>query len=604
MESNTHLQSLARSLSDDERRYLHDRIVQSLSISKSAEDQSLHRGEIDKEQRAALVRREISEFSLFQRIMFALRKLVTREDDESLFIAMRLARLKRPLRRGGRKFIDVDHTLLGPDFGIRLFELYRTAYPVIPLVRMLWRKSDLLRAVVEFHLRRNIPDAKYELEQFVSLNEMLALYRNRQKKSDIRSEVLKRLSAYMAGIHADVFKQIADGILPLYHLRGLGLFPFDELFELFGVSIDWTVPQETPRFQTAEFAMVLPYLERLYYGLYLASKHGQQHRLHDDVLRYYLLLEHEGLEALEGADPVSLERKIGDLDNGQVSGLQERIARLYESADEALLELPLVELIKTIHEDPYYRLMVYLPRLNLEQFYQAALKMQLLNQLDEVFPKVRLGVINAMIYELFGSEPPEFEFYRPSIQQSVSKLGAPGFKHMRSLQVVGSFVREVYRPELVELFRLLSRVVPVRVKESGRDLLTVATGIEEIAEKIHLFDLGFSPDSDEGKTFYRLRYAVEKDLRQQRAYEKFVTQKDREARVLLDRTLERISEIISVLKSIRSASSPALNAKYAAMQTGAENGRQTFDATLDRQITRLETLRTLLSELMAIEGGS
>ncbi len=603
MESNTHLQSLARSLSDDERRYLHDRIVQSLSLSKSAEDQSLHRGEIDKEQRSSLVRREIAEFSLFQRIMFVLRKVVTREDDETLFIAMRLARLKRPLRRGGRQFIEVDRRLLGPDFAVRAFQLYRTAYPVIPLVRMLWSKSGLLRAVVEFHLRRNIPEAKYELEQFVSLNEMLALYRSRQMKSDIRSEVLKRLNEYIAGIHADVFKQIAEGILPLYHLRGLGMFPFDELFELFGVSIDWSVPQETPRFQTAEFAAALPYLERLYYGLYLASKHGQQHRLHDDVLRYYLLLEHEGVEAVESTDPLTLERKIADIDSGQVSGLQENIVRLYQQADEALSELPLVELIKTIHEDPYYRLMIYLPRLHLEQFYQAALKMQLLTELDEVFPKVRLGVINAMIYELFGNEPPEFEFYRPSIQQSVSKLGVPGFKHMRSLQVVRSFVREIYRPELVELFRRLSRVVPVRVKESGRDLLTIASGIEEISEKVHLFDLGFSPDSDEGKTFYRFRYAVEKDLRQQRAYQKFVAQKDREARVLLDRSLERISELISVLRSIRNASSPALNEKYAAMQPGAENGRQTLDTTLDRQITRLENLQTLLKQLIAIEEG-
>ena len=604
MASSANLQTLARSLSDDERRYLHDRIVQSLSLTKSSQEQHLYRGEPPEEQRRALVRREIAEFSVVQRLWFAIRKFFSGLDDESLYQQMRVGRMKRKLRRGGKRFIDVDTRTVGPEFAEQVYELYRAAYPVIPIVKAAWGGSQMLRQIVEFHLRRSIPGAKYELEQFISLNDMMEIFRSNENKSDIRSEVLKRLKLYMDGIHEDVFRSIAEGVLPLYHLRGLGTFPFDEFFQLFSHTLDLSVPQETPSFDSAEFAVAGPYLEQLYYGLYLASKHGSRNALHEDVLRFYLLYEREGAEVLQSDDPQTLEHKTAAIDAAQVAGLQESIARLYEEAERALKEMPLVELVKTVHDDPYYRLMVYLPSLHLQEFYHAALKMHLLTELDELFPHVRLGVINKMIQELFGEEPPEFEFYRASIQQTVKKLGLPVFKHMRSLQVVYHFVREIYRPEIVELLRVLSRIVPVRVKEAGRDLLTIASGIEDAAEKMHLFDLGFSPDSDEGKSFYRLRYAVEKDLKQQRTYQKFVAQKDREARTLLDKSLDRFEELTTVFTNVRNASNNALNEKFTAVDGTAARGQRSLEAVLDRHLSRLHTLKAIVKQLIAVEEGS
>ncbi len=604
MASSANLHTLARSLSDDERRYLHDRIVQSLSLTKSSQEQHLYRGEPPEEQRRALIHREIAEFSFLRRLWFAVRKFFSGLDDETLYQQMRLGRMKRRLRRGGKLFIDVDNRTLGPQFAERVYELYRAAYPVIPLVKAAWGGSQMLRQIVEFHLRRSIPGAKYELEQFISLNEMMELFRAHENKSEVRSEVLKRLKTYMDGVHEDVFRSIAEGVLPLYHLRGLGMFPFDEFFQLFSHTLDLSVPQETPSFGSVEFAVVGPYLEQLYYGLYLASKHGSRNVLHEDVLRFYLLYEREGAEVLQNDDAQTLEHKTSSIDSEQVSGLQENIANLYEQAERALKEMPLVELVKAVHDDPYYRLMVYVPSLHLQEFYHAALKIHLLTELDELFPHVRLGVINKMIHELFGEEPPEFEFYRTSIQQTVKKLGLPVFKHIRSLQVVYHFVREIYRPEIVELLRVLSRIVPVRVKEAGRDLLTIASGIEDAAEKMHLFDLGFSPDSDEGKSFYRLRYAVEKDVKQQRAYQKFVAQKDREARTLLDKSLERFEELTTVLTNVKNASNTALNEKYSAVAGTATRGGRPLDAALDRQLTRLRTLRTVVKHLIAVEEGS
>jgi len=87
MASNATLNTLARSLSDDERRYLHDRIVHSLNLSKRAQDQHLVRGEMAREQRISMVRREIAEFSLLQRLVFKIRKVFSGEDDESLYLS-------------------------------------------------------------------------------------------------------------------------------------------------------------------------------------------------------------------------------------------------------------------------------------------------------------------------------------------------------------------------------------------------------------------------------------------------------------------------------------------------------------------------------------
>ncbi len=604
MASNATLNTLARSLSDDERRYLHDRIVHSLNLSKRAQDQHLVRGEMAREQRISMVRREIAEFSLLQRLVFKIRKVFSGEDDESVLIAMRLLRMKRRVQRGGRQLIDLNNRTLGPEFAERIFELYRYAYPVIPLVKTAWARSEMLRQIVEFHLRRHIPGAKYELEHFISLKEMQELFREREYKTDIRTEVLKRLKTYIDGIQEDAFGQIADGVLPLYHLRGLGLFPFDEFFQLYSYTLDLSFPQQTASFQPAELIAAAPYLEQLYYALYLASKHGRRKTMHEDVLRYYLLVEREGSDPSDWSDPQALEREVAEIDASQVSALQDSIDRLYDQVERTLHDLPLVELIKIIHEDPYYRLMVYLPRLYLQQFYHAALKMQLLTELDELFLRVRVAVVNSMIQELFGEEPPEFECFRASIHQSVKKLGLPGFKHMRSLQVMHHFMRSIYRPQLADLLRILSRIVPVRVKESARDMLTVASELEDVAEKIHLFDIGLSPDADEGKTFYRLRYAVEKDPKQQRAYWQYVAQKDREARGLLDKGYDRISELMTVLTNIKQASTPALNDKFVAMRGGSAavaRGSRPLDEALEHHLVQLNTLYTLMRQLISVE---
>jgi len=618
------LQELVDELPAEERKELYERVKRSLSL-QTDESRKIYHAELPRDRRAELIQQEIQSLGLWARFVYWLMRLLSHRPDEEVFLRYKMGRMRRTISGAGTDLVDFVEKFLLPEAGRRLFSLYQAAYPIIPMFRLLWTDTDFLQEMVSFLLERRIPDAKTEINQFMPMKEMQDLFMQTEKKQSIRNEVMARLERYLSALQPDMFAHLEEGLLPLYYLKGLCLFPYDEFYSMMGADLGYSAPEKIPELEAVRILDIEHYLEELYYAIYSTHRLPKNVIVHSELLEYYVDNSEQERIALigvvagsEGAgepeeveagddEEASEEAPEGD-DEGsdarqqRISSLRKALRSAKDQAERLHRSLPIADIIKYFREDPYYRFLVYVPRLNLREYYASALTVSILGQLESRFEDVRMGVIGRMITHIFGTEPPEFENFRSSSFAWVKGIGLPTIRYVKSVNILYNYIRLHYFGELHELVQALSRIIPARYREEQSSMVFHAAGLEDLMDKIHAFDLSFSPDTDEGKSLIRMRTAMEKDPSLQRSFRIIMAQKDRDARSLLDKGAEHIQGLQNAFSNLRQAREPALSGRLAQYQ-GVEGVQRDGDSLLARYIETFVFLRKLLNQLIAMEEG-
>lgn len=536
-----------------------------------------------------------------ERLRFRMRRTVSGKVGDDAYTDFKLHQMKERVEEARKGLVDLEHRILLPGLGEEIFELYRAVYPVIPFFRSVWRTPNVLRQMIEYLLKKRIPDSKSDLSQFISFNEMQSVFRKTESRNELVQEVLRRIQAYLDGIPERTLQELADGIAPLYYLRDLALFDYAELFNRFQYDPSGDPRNAEPEFHEAAYASVLDLLEQLYVGIHTAARINPSAGIHREPIALYLTFQGRSVEETGETESKELEMEPA-VSEDQVEDVVRSFTHVIASVARFQKRVLLPQIVKVLRGDPFYRFMVYLPKLRLREFYYAFLKLKTLSQLDERFHDVRMGMLGRMIAEILPEPTVEFEFYRSTIQASVKKLGLPGFRYVKSLNVVYNFILQRFRGRMQDTMRILTRILPARVHRNASDLTLHAASIEDVAERIGEFDLSFSPESDEGKTFYRVRYSLEKDYSQQQQYKAIILQKDREARAILEKAIEHFSQIQEIFDSVRTAKPAHLNERYAHFDSTAADDAP-LDTLLDRYVQELQTFRKVLNQIIIMEEG-
>jgi hypothetical protein len=131
---------------------------------------------------------------------------------------------------------------------------------------VLWKDTDSLRQVLDYLLAKRVPDAKRSLNQFCSSREMQETFRITESRNQLKKLVLDRVSEYVDRIPPSVMEEIEEGLKPLYLLKDLATYDFDDFFVQFQSSEDeaarpgrytFTVPRATGS-STASKISILP----------------------------------------------------------------------------------------------------------------------------------------------------------------------------------------------------------------------------------------------------------------------------------------------------------------------------------------------------------
>jgi hypothetical protein len=589
----TRFKELAQALPEQERKDLYRKIVKSLSLDYDR-TQHIFPAEVQRTQRAELIERDMDRMSLSMRFRVWIRRLFTGKDREACFVDARLASLNHTLRAAGLQHGGSSPSNIDPAVADRVFELYRAAYPVIPLFMHLWGRRESMRSIIHRLLATKIPDARHAPEDLLPRSDMEDIFIRTHSKEDIRRELLSRLDAYLKDIPNEVYAQIETGIVPLYYLRDLCLFDFQKFFQQFGHRPGLAPPDEKPTMRQARAQATLPYLEELYYGVFSALKVPRRFVVHRELLEDFAD-RNDGGEAREAADPQERE--------AIVDHLTEHLSDLHEAVLRFNARVPLVELIRYYRRDPYHRIMAYSPQLNLREFYNNSMRIEVLSRLDEEFPEIRAGVIDRLTSEIFSGGLAHFEYLPESTPSSLRKLGLPAVRNVAALNVLYQFIRGPFRRNLQEFLRVLGRMMPARQKELATSLASHSNGLLDVEEKAVHLDQGFSPDADSGKLFHRVRYASESDPAQHRAYRNLVAQTDREVGALIDEGLHHVEGIRGVLQELAGEVPDVLKERYSLYDPTAPH-RDALEWKLAEESATLLKLHTLATQKMAIDEGA
>jgi hypothetical protein len=243
------------------------------------------------------------------------------------------------------------------------------------------------------------------------------------------------------------------------------------------------------------------------------------------------------------------------------------------------------------------------PKLDMREFYQNALTVDVLTQLDERFPRIRAGMVRRMIESIFGREPPDFSHFNANIPEGLSKLGLRGFRHVHSLNILYNYIHQIYRNRHQELVHTVGELLPTRNKNVSNDLAYHSAGIEDLVEKIRTFDYSFSPEGDNGKRYYRLRYAVERDASQHRLFQEFVSQIDREASSLTRQGVDHLQGLERIFRELITDMPPGLADQFRRRFAALERP-PALDALLKERVVEFANVSRLLGQLLSIEAGS
>jgi hypothetical protein len=579
------LTELAKALPDAERRQLLERITRALSLHDQSQ-RSVYRGSVEADERDQLIHEELERLSPWDRFLFWLKRVSSSRSEEEAYVAFKLDQLKRRILSARHTLVRFDRRTIEPDVARMTIELYRAVIGLVPFFRSIWEEPQRLQWMITYLLERKVPNARTTLEHFISIEEMQDIYLATGSKAAIRKAVQKRTDQYLDSIPDELFEQLTEGILPLYLLKYICLYPYRDFFNYFKVSAEDLDADGEPQLQPAPATAMLENLEQLYFGLYAASRITADARIHPELLQAY---------------------DAYNSNEGEAAGTEPETARHYNSGMAELLQtaqrvsqsLPLADIIRYFRNDPYHKLMVYLPRLKLLDFYASHLRVRIFASIDKVFPQVRLGIVKKISSEVFDTEPPPLEYYRSTLVTAGRKLEAPPFRHFRALRSIRHFLRTIYRDDIAKTVRLLARIIPVRYREISSDLTLRANGLEEIAERISRFDFSFSPESDEGKSFFRVRYTGEKDLSQARTYRTIIVQKNREAREIVNDTLEHLQGLEQVFRRLHDLGSRTISERFEALTFAAKRSR--LDAVVKRHADTLGELRQMLNQLVEIE---
>jgi hypothetical protein len=579
----TTAERIARAMNPEERRVLLARIRKSLSVQDDERRKIIH-AEMRQEHRQELVRADLEALGWWERFVLWLRRVVSHRSQEDLFIHMRLEQLGKEILNSTPVIYDPVKQEVLPATAIAVAQLFRKSEEVRPFFNHLWHHEGVLRDTIAYLLSRRIPGAKRDVQEFVSQSELERVFLMTESVSGLKSEILEQLGSYIDQIPEAVLDEIERGLHPLYLYREIVLFPYHEMFPLFRSSRD-EVMKEDPakiRFQEVAATRIIDSLEQLYLGLYQTAKSGEIQDSMREVFTYVIAAESGKVDAT-GLPNLSEDEEVRALEQK----FQEMSAFVTYMRDS----LPLAQTIRVIQRDPYYRFFSYTPRLRLREFYYSHLKVQLLEQLEDIFNEIRFGSLQLLADKIFPEGIHNLEFFDTEVQESVDRAGAGKLRIYPALQIMHTFLTEIYQNGLYDFLQLLGKLYPVTNRQSPADLTLHLTGFDSIIERLHNFDLACSGSTDEGKAFELLRFTTAEAQKERiEAYRAMVTHKERTAHELIGKFQETLNGVLTGLSLVQSGQIAQVSAKSDPAVMRGLKGYQSIVQTTGRIIRQLLAL--------------
>jgi hypothetical protein len=590
----TKLEEISSELPEQERRELLARITRSLSKETGAE---YSRIELKQEERDRLLTEELQTINFWTRFFLWLRSLFSGKSRRDLFVDLKIKQLKRGIRHKSSGLTGFETRDISTKFARQLFDLYYAAFSLRSMFQAFHADQEFRSRAITHLFDAKLPDAKKTLEDFLSVEEMEKIFHDTNSEEEVHKRLQRSFNDYTKRIPDKLVRQLEEGIKPFTYLRNLVLFSFASTFRHFNYQpAPGVLEDKYPFFTNAPVMLMLDQLERLWHALSLAASLGAEWFCHEELISFYL----EYRQQAEEGDAEDLEL---DPEEGAVERIN-TLGELVDSANDTLRKIPLLDLLRYFRKDPYFRLTFAVPRFRTKPLYVSGLRERIFEQLEERISEVKKHVIENKIKEIFKTDQLyEMFYYVETPSYDYSALELPYFCHTKSLKVLYNYLSKIYKGFIQETLQIANAYIVSGNRIIQTRLNQYAAGLEELEAKLVLLDRSLAPDEDDGKNLLRLRHRLETDLTQQKLYRAFVSQKDKEARELIDQGTEYLAGIKRVFDDL--IASPMESIKSALKTLHFFKGKnQTLSNLLHVVSEVIADFQELLAQLVSLEKSS
>lgn len=585
------LRELSGTLSDKERAELLEKIRKSLHMYEETEDDIVEKP-VDKKERDKRIRKEIADSSFITKIILWFRTLLSGKSKGEVYLNGKINELKKRIQRRNPGLTGFETRNLSPKLADLFFDVYVKVYPLLPLYRCLWENPQAFEKVFILLLEDFLKEPKKTVEELVSIEQVEDVYDKKGTKQGIKELLIQEIDLYCKTIADEVIQGIEDEILPLYYMKDLVLFPYNDFFQFFHYTPD--INSKKNLFKSASALLALRHLEKMFYAVYTAAKIEEPIHFSEKLLIQLSLLSEIDEENEEAEEKPEIDE----------TKLASNFMELLTEVKHFKKTVPLPELIRYFKRDPYYKLMVYNPKLQLRDFYSSVLKMRILPQVDKVFNDIRKEVITKRVDSLFQDDKiKHFMYYRIYTSLDYNKIGLPVFTNIQTLNLLYNFIRIKYRKYIQEAVQILSRGILQQNRLTLNRLLVHAGATEDIYTKIDIFDSSLSPEEDDGKLFQRLRQSLSTNTSHQRLYRNLMIQKDREVRELLVKGKEAVEGIKKIFDEILTSPTEMVKERLNIFYF-VQGESITLKKLLMNCSNDMDIFRKLMYQLEKIEKGS
>lgn len=524
-------------ISREEQQRIQQGIENSLALNEPLESMII-RVPTDPSARSLLLHKDWAQAQLGKKLNYWVKNLISIKTEEDFLLEAKLSTLRSSIKNRPTAFADFTRRVFLPHLAERIHSVYQLVSPLVEPIKGLADDIDQLQKLLRQFIEHRLPSPKTALVEFISIEEMKQVFFQSESKQELIVEIEKRLSQYFTSIDWETITKLKHDLLPFYSLRNLMVFPFEEALQCFKARLDG---EAHPRFEEAPIFPTIEYLELFFCVLYPFRTYSAELLLPPEILTY--------LAGILDGSPESI--RIQEADPSRLDSIKQIFRKLVHTCQLILKEIPLVELIRYFRGDPYYRVMIYQPKVHLKDFYTYSLTFKVFSDFEAFFAKVRFDILEDLMNQLFKGEPlTEFQHYMNSQLNLVPKQGYPGFTHHRSLVLLHNFIRKIYKNHIQGTIHVLNRTITNRVRESVSQMLIHASGIEEIEVRLSKFDGSFAPDTETGKMMAVLKLVLDRDPKQQKLYRSLIAEKDKEGKDILEKGLVDLESLLLGFQNI------------------------------------------------------
>ncbi len=580
---------------EKEREALLRRLKQSVRSDNEERDEKYHR-EVAAHEREDAISKEMARLSIFARFILWLKSKFKGRSTREVYVAMRVKALKRKINSKFPGITGFETRDLSPMLAEEVFRIYTLAVPLREFYSCVWTEPIDLQNIIVALIEARVSRAVRSMDDLISNDKLQEIVRAGGSKEAIKEEVGRRLTAYIDGIPKAVFASVREDMKPFERTRDMVLYPFASFFQLFHFTPTAEDLNKRTYFKNASAMLCLEHLERLHHALYAVTTIPEHFQLADDIVSYVSVAASEeevagagdeaprvesapieeelpevreapgepgdGGEEVEGSD--GEEEESQETSTGAAAArarLEELLPKMIERCRALYEKMPFEALIQYFMKDPYYRLVHEFQETPTKELYVSVLRLRFVAEIERIYPHIRKRVLEKEIQALFaGKTLRTFRNYREYASIDYKKLGLPFFSHTRSVMLLFNYVNWFYKGYVQEAVQLLDKNVLGQNRITKDRLVQYAESVEDTAERIRQFDYSLSSDSEDGRTFQRLRFTLAQDTGHQKMYRTLVLQKDREVRSILDRGIEALNGLSRVFQDLLQSSSPNIRA--------------------------------------------